>query len=56
MSTFVNPLDQYKIYWSSNENPSSNKQYWANYFIVDNGNYLAKYGNPSVRVRAIRAF
>ena len=56
MSTFINPLDQYKIYWSSNENPSSNKQYWANYFIVDNGNYLAKYGNPSVRVRAIRSF
>ena len=56
MSTFVNPLDQYKIYWSSNENPSNNKQYWANYFIADNGLYCAKYGNPSIRVRAIRSF
>jgi len=56
MSTFINLLDQYKVYWSSNENPSSNKQYWANYLIVDSGNYFAKYLNPSIRVRAIRAF
>jgi hypothetical protein len=56
MSTFINPLDQYKMYWSSNENPANNKQNWANFLIVDSGNYYAKYGNPSIKVRAIRAF
>ena len=56
MSTFINPLDQYKTYWSSNENPINNKQIWANYLTIDLGNYIAKYGNPSVRVRAIRSF
>ena len=56
MSTFINSVDKFKIYWSSNENPSNNKQYWSNYLILDSGNYIAKYSNPSIRVRAIRAF
>ena len=56
MGTFINSVDKFKIYWSSNENPSNNKQYWSNYLILDSGNYIAKYSNPSIRVRAIRAF
>lgn len=56
MSTFINSVDKFKIYWSSNENPSNNKQYWSNYLILDSGSYIAKYGNSSIRVRAIRAF
>lgn len=56
MSTFLNSLDQYKFYWSSNENPSNNKQIWVNYLTFDSGNFAAKYGNTSIRVRAIRAF
>jgi hypothetical protein len=56
MSTFLNSVDQYKIYWSSNENPSNNKQIWVNYLTFDSGNFAAKYGNTSIRVRAIRAF
>jgi hypothetical protein len=56
MSTFINSVDKFKVYWSSNENPSNNKQYWSNYLTLDSGNYIAKYSNPSIRVRAIRAF
>jgi len=56
MSTFLNSVDQFKIYWSSNENPSNNKQIWVNYLTIDSGNFAAKYGNNSIRVRAIRAF
>jgi hypothetical protein len=56
MSTFLNSLDQFKMYWSSNENPTNNKQIWINYLTIDLGNFAAKYGNTSIRVRAIRAF
>jgi len=56
MSTFLNSVDQFKIYWSSNENPSNNKQIWVNYLTIDSGNFASKYGNTSIRVRAIRAF
>ncbi len=56
ISTFLNPLDQFKMYWSSNENPTNNKQIWINYLTIDLGNFTAKYGNTSIRVRAIRAF
>ncbi|MFM7719988.1 MAG: hypothetical protein ACKO52_02425, partial [Sediminibacterium sp.] len=56
MRTFINSVDKFKVYWSSNENPINNKQYWSNYLILDSCNYIAKYGNSSIRVRAIRAF
>ena len=56
MSTFLNPLDQFKMYWSSNENPTNNQQMWNNYLTIDLGKFTTKYGNTSTRVRAIRAF
>jgi hypothetical protein len=56
MSTFLNPLDQFKMYWSSNENPTNNQQMWNNYLTIDLGKFTTKYANTSTRVRAIRAF
>jgi hypothetical protein len=56
MSTFLNSLDQFKKYWSSNENPNDKKQIWVSLLTLDSGNFYAKYGNDSIRVRAIRAF
>ena len=50
------PLDQFKMYWSSNENPTNNQQMWNNYLTIDLGKFTTKYGNTSTRVRAIRAF
>jgi hypothetical protein len=56
MSTFLNSLDQFKKYWSSNENPNDKKQIWVSLLTLDSGNFTAKYSNDSIRVRAIRAF
>ena len=56
ISSTFNTSNMYKVYWSSNENPSDKNQIWCSTLNIVSGNYVMKYGNPSIRVRAIRAF